>query len=147
MKGAGLSSSGTWQQFVQMGDHKSNFMNISCVVSLGLVVGLKLFTLYIIDLQSVLQLLKFVLFADNTSGTQHNTAGNNLSLKNPQGMLMERESRYNLRGELSVKKSKCASSCGVTLCNSLQAEINQNTHIHLSKKRLKILQNKYMAEV
>lgn len=86
MKGAGLSYSGNWQQFVQMGEHKSNFMNISCVVSLGLVVGLKLFTSYIIDLQSVLQLLNFVLFADNTSGTQHNTAGNNLSLKNPQRM-------------------------------------------------------------
>ena len=58
---------GNRQQFVQIGEHKSNFSNITCGVPQGSVLGPVLFTLYINDICKVLDRLKFVLFADDTN--------------------------------------------------------------------------------
>lgn len=55
------------QQFVQIGDHKSDYMNITCGVPQGSILGPKLFILYINDICRVSQELKFVLFADDTN--------------------------------------------------------------------------------
>ncbi len=55
------------QQFIQIGDHKSDFINITCGVPQGSILGQKLFILYINDICRVTQLLKFVLFADDTN--------------------------------------------------------------------------------
>ncbi len=55
------------QQFVQMGEHKSEFRDITCGVPQGSVLGPKLFILYINDICRVSQSLKFVLFADDTN--------------------------------------------------------------------------------
>lgn len=55
------------QQFVQMGDHKSSHADITCGVPQGSVLGPLLFILYINDICSVSNILKFVLFADDTN--------------------------------------------------------------------------------
>ncbi len=55
------------QQFVKMGDCKSNCLNISRGVPQGSVLGSKLFNLYINDICRVSYISKYVLFADDTN--------------------------------------------------------------------------------
>ena len=55
------------QQFVQMGQHKSRCLDISCGVPQGSVLGPKLFILYINDICRVSHDLNFVVFADDTN--------------------------------------------------------------------------------
>lgn len=55
------------QQFVKMGEYKSKCLDISCGVPQGSVLGPKLFIMYINDICKVSEILKFVLFADDTN--------------------------------------------------------------------------------
>lgn len=55
------------QQFVKMGEHKSECLDIVCGVPQGSVLGPKLFIMYINDICKVSEILKFVLFADDTN--------------------------------------------------------------------------------
>ena len=65
------------EQFVQIGDYKSDLLTILCGVPQGSVLGPKLFILYINDLCNVSKLLKFILFADDTNIFRH---GDNLDI-------------------------------------------------------------------
>ena len=56
-----------WQQFVKIGEDKSTCMDITCGVPQGSVLSQILFTLYINDICRVSEILKFVLFADDTN--------------------------------------------------------------------------------
>uniref|UniRef100_A0A3Q3QIR5 Reverse transcriptase domain-containing protein n=1 Tax=Monopterus albus TaxID=43700 RepID=A0A3Q3QIR5_MONAL len=55
------------RQFVSLGGHQSDFLDIVCGVPQGSVLGPKLFILYINDICYVSELLNFVLFADDTT--------------------------------------------------------------------------------
>lgn len=55
------------QQFVQIGQHKSQCLNITCGVPQGSLLGPKLFILYINDICKVSDILKLVVFADDTN--------------------------------------------------------------------------------
>ena len=55
------------QQFVQLGNHKSSFLEIKCGVPQGSVIGPKLFILYINDIYKVSKKIKIVTFADDTN--------------------------------------------------------------------------------
>ena len=55
------------QQFVKLGDYTSKCLDIACGVPQGSVLGPKLFILYINDICKVSELLKSVLFADDTN--------------------------------------------------------------------------------
>ena len=55
------------EQFVQVDEHRSNLLNITCGVPQGSVLGPKLFIMYINDICNVSKLLKFILFADDTN--------------------------------------------------------------------------------
>ncbi len=54
-------------QFVQINDYKSTWLDITCGVPQGSVLGPKLFILYINNICKVLRVLNFVLFADDTN--------------------------------------------------------------------------------
>ncbi|XDV44073.1 hypothetical protein PO909_012422 [Leuciscus waleckii] len=54
-------------QFVQMGNHRSVSLSISCGVPQGSVLGPKLFILYLNDIFKVSNVLKFTVFADDTN--------------------------------------------------------------------------------
>lgn len=49
------------KQFVQIGEYKSSYMDITCGVQQGLVLGPKLFNFHINDIRRVSELLKFYL--------------------------------------------------------------------------------------
>lgn len=55
------------KQFVQIGEHKSSFMELSCGVPQGSVLGPILFILYINDICNISKSLKYFLFADDTT--------------------------------------------------------------------------------
>ena len=55
------------QQFVKIDDCSSDLLNIKCGVPQGSILGPKLFILYINDICNVSDLVKFVLFADDTN--------------------------------------------------------------------------------
>ena len=55
------------KQFVQVDEHASKLLDIICGVPQGSVLGPKLFILYINDLCNVSNLVKYVLFADDTN--------------------------------------------------------------------------------
>ena len=55
------------QQFVQIGNNKSDLQSISCGVPQGSVLGPKLFILYINNICNVSEIVKFILFADDTN--------------------------------------------------------------------------------
>ena len=55
------------KQFVQVDEHRSTMLEILCGVPQGSVLGPKLFILYINDICNVSNLLKFILFADDTN--------------------------------------------------------------------------------
>ena len=55
------------QQFVKLGNYKSECLDIACGVPQGSVLGPKLFILYINDICQVSKLLSLVLFADDTN--------------------------------------------------------------------------------
>lgn len=54
------------QQFIQIGHSKSVCLNITCGVPKHSVLGSKLFTMYINDMCKVTNILRFVVFADDT---------------------------------------------------------------------------------
>lgn len=71
MRGVGLNWLKSYllgrQQFVKLGEHKSTLLDITCGVPQGSILGPKLFILYINDICKVSNILKFVLFADDTN--------------------------------------------------------------------------------
>ena len=62
------------KQFVHLGEYKSKWADIVCGVPQGSVLGPILFNLYINDISKVSDILKCVLFADDTNllGTGEN---------------------------------------------------------------------------
>ena len=55
------------RQYVKVDDHSSNLLDVTCGVPQGSVLGPTLFLLYINDLCNTSDVLKFVLFADDTN--------------------------------------------------------------------------------
>ena len=55
------------QQYVNINDHESDMANVVCGVPQGSILGPKLFILYINDICNTSSLLKFILFADDTT--------------------------------------------------------------------------------
>ena len=55
------------KQYVAYGDKTSNHMTIKCGVPQGSILGPTLFLLYINDIKNVSNLLKFIIFADDTN--------------------------------------------------------------------------------
>lgn len=55
------------QQFVEIGEHKSSYINTTCCVPQGSVLGSKLFIVYINDMCRIPDILKFILFVDDTN--------------------------------------------------------------------------------
>jgi len=53
-------------QYVQIGEYRSDFFGITCGVPQGSILGPKLFILYIHEICRVTNLLKCVIFADDT---------------------------------------------------------------------------------
>uniref|UniRef100_A0AAX7V8P7 Reverse transcriptase domain-containing protein n=1 Tax=Astatotilapia calliptera TaxID=8154 RepID=A0AAX7V8P7_ASTCA len=58
---------GNRQQYVQINEYKSNLMDIACGVPQGSVLGPKMFIMYLNDICRVSEILKFVIFADDTN--------------------------------------------------------------------------------
>ena len=55
------------QQYVNINDQESDMVNVVCGVPQGSIIGPKLFILYISDICNTSSLLKFILFADDTT--------------------------------------------------------------------------------
>uniref|UniRef100_A0A3B5QAJ9 Reverse transcriptase domain-containing protein n=1 Tax=Xiphophorus maculatus TaxID=8083 RepID=A0A3B5QAJ9_XIPMA len=58
---------GERKQFVELDGQKSDVLNITCGVPQGSVLGPKLFILYINDIVKISNLIKYIIFADDTS--------------------------------------------------------------------------------
>lgn len=58
---------GDRQQIVQIDQYKSGYMDITCGVPQGLILGPTLFIMYINEICKISELMKFVLFANDTN--------------------------------------------------------------------------------
>ena len=68
------------KQFSKICDSSSNALGVACGVPQGSVLGPRLFILYINDICNVSQILKFVLFADDTNILYSDANLNNLNI-------------------------------------------------------------------
>ena len=111
-------------QFVNLDEINSNIYKVVCGVPQGSILGPKLFILYINDLCKVSNIVKFILFADDT-----NIYSSGFDLK---------ENCVNINKELEKLNEACGTKSGQILLNCVTDAIIVNIYI---KYRLKLVEN------